>query len=265
MTSYSLWRARNWFQLGVLVAAGAGAFGCVSAQVDFEEVEVTKQNLQFPGADQVAVQLGVPADGVGAEPTYVANPEAAAANAASPSAATRSAVASGADATTSVAPELLAGTSVEAYAELLQSVAESIGRLDKDGNYALPPQPFSYSGGAGKIPSDINTSLTLHEIIIQSHAEQPNLAFIQRLLLTSRNPSVDHGNPQVVFDYRRATDRQPQANTIRIAIADKALDRSVLANSTYELAVWGNLKQLPRKAWAVDVSFRLSGSMSVDY
>lgn len=197
--------------LTAILAIAATVSGCVSAQVDFEQVEVTKQNLAFAGISEL-----VPID----------------------------------------LPEQVPEALMEQY---------GIPRPGED--FALPPQRFAYADAMNRLPEGFTASLQLRDIAVTPARRKQKLAFLHKVLLTVSDPEVGEGRPRVVFetDQREAKKSKNGAIQMPLDAAAASIDPSRIGEQTYELSVWGDLAELPRESWAVDVTLTLSGSVAVEY
>ncbi len=194
-----------------LTIAAFSLAGCMSAQADFEDVQLTRKNLVF---------LGVPA---------------------------------------TLTEDIPSGASDTLRAEY--SVA------NQGGDYALPPQSFTYSDAATHLPDGTQASLTLKSVILTARGQQRDLSFLHKVTLTVASPDVDDGRPRAIIDYTSASPTEGTNGTVTLPIvgSEITIDPWKMKSSVFELSLWGQLNQLPRESWAVDVTLTLSGDVEFKY
>ncbi len=186
--------------------------GCVTATASVPEVEVTRQNLTFPG---------VPTD----LPTEV--PE-------------------------DMPPEIRAQLGLPLPGEA----------------YHFPTQSFTYERVPADIPSGMSSDLHIREVTIRSHEGSVDLSFIRGLLLTVSKPTDPSFVPEVLLQYPAPGELPADimwSITLPYQGSYDAIDPWRADASVYTLDVWGDLSQLPRQAWSVDVVLILSGSIRYEY
>jgi hypothetical protein len=190
--------------IAALLSLPLVATGCVAAQLDVPEVEVTRENVVFEG---VPPELAAPApEGVPSTPTAAQE------------------------------------------------------------DYALRSHSFSYD--RWEMPQGMTADMVVREVVVTAHQGTPDLSFVRRITLAISLRSDDPNPPLVVLEYplpERASPATRQSITLPVERPEPLLDPWRTPGAVYELTVWGDVAELPRQPWAVDVTVSLGGKLEFEY
>jgi hypothetical protein len=118
------------------------------------------------------------------------------------------------------------------------------------------------------MPQGISADVVAEEVIVTAHQGTPDLSFVRRITLTTSSPGEDPNQPTILVEYAAPEaegSAAQQSISLPVQRREPLLEPWSVPGAVYALTVWGDVEQLPRHPWAVDVTVTFSGKLRFEY
>jgi hypothetical protein len=137
--------------------------------------------------------------------------------------------------------------------------------ISEDGYFHLPAMTFSYNDKPVDVPDGLSSEMRVKSVTIASHNELLSLAFVRKLTLSVKNLDAAAEPAKIILQYpdeRTGNERLGTSLTMSVDGIDRIDDPWRIRNELFTLDIWGDIAELPREPWAVDVTLSFSGSIA---
>jgi hypothetical protein len=137
--------------------------------------------------------------------------------------------------------------------------------ISEDGYFHLPTMSFSYSDKPVDVPDGLSSEMRVKSVTISSHKELFSLSFVRKLTLSVKNLDAAAEPVTVILRYpNEQTGNESLETSLTMSVdgIDSIDDPWRLRNELFTLDIWGDIAELPREPWAVDVTLSFSGSIA---